>query len=144
MSQGYLTPPINEENAGFWEGTRQHELRVERCDACQALRFPPRPMCPHCHSTLRSWAPVSGKGTIWSFVVPHPPLLPEFTELAPYSVVLVTLDESATLRMVGNLVETPGDPINAIDPARIEIGATVRVVFEPVDDELVLPRWVLD
>ena len=32
-------------------------------------------------------------------------------------------------------------PINEIDPATIEIGEPVRVVFAPVDDVL-LPRWV--
>jgi len=37
----------------------------------------------------------------------------------------------------------PGDAINAFDPARIEIGARVRVVFDAVSDELHLPRWVL-
>jgi hypothetical protein len=87
--------------------------------------------------------PVSGEGTIWSFVVPHPPLLPEFTELAPYSVIIVSLAEDPRLRMVGNLVNEPGDRINAFDPDRIEIDARVRVVFEPVSESIHLPRWVL-
>jgi len=143
MSQGYLTPPIDENNAGFWEATRRGELCVEQCTGCQALRFPPSPMCPHCRATGRSWVRVSGQGTIWSFVVPHPPLLPEFTELAPYNVVIVSLREDPKLRMIGNLVNEPGDAINAFDPGRIEIGADVRVVFEAVSDSLHLPRWVL-
>lgn len=75
--------------------------------------------------------------------MPHPPLLPEFTDLAPYIVLVVSLAEDATLRMVGNLVPAPGEPINAFDPARIEIGAGVRVVFEAVEDSLHFPRWVL-
>lgn len=143
MSQGYLTPPIDEDNAGFWEATRRGVLSVEQCTGCEIRRFPPRPMCPHCHETGRCWVPVSGEGTIWSFVVPHPPLLPEFTELAPYSVIIVSLAEDPRLRMVGNLVDEPGDRINAFDPARIEIGARVRVVFEPISDSIHLPRWVL-
>ncbi|MBW2274903.1 MAG: OB-fold domain-containing protein, partial [Deltaproteobacteria bacterium] len=77
------------------------------------------------------------------FVVPHPPLLPQFGELAPYNVVLVALDEDPTVRLVGNLVARQGGPINEIDPASIEIGAALRVIFEPVTEEIHMPRWVL-
>jgi uncharacterized OB-fold protein len=143
MSQGYLIPPIDESNAGFWEATRRGELCVEQCVACERLRFPPGPMCPSCHATERRWALVSGRGSIWSFVVPHPPLLPEFSELAPYNVIVVSLEEDPSLRMVGNLVNQAGDAIDVVDPGRIEIGAPVRVVFEGVSESLHLPRWVL-
>jgi uncharacterized OB-fold protein len=84
---------------------------------------------------------MSGRGTIWSFIVPHPPLLPAYQELAPYNVIIVTLDEDPTLRMVGNLVEGPEGAINEIDPATIQIGDAVRVVFHRVED-VALPRWV--
>jgi uncharacterized OB-fold protein len=75
--------------------------------------------------------------------VPHPPLLPQFQPLAPYGVILVTLAEDPTIRLVGNLVERAGDPINAVDPHSIEIGAAVRVVFDRVTEEISMPRWVL-
>ena len=84
---------------------------------------------------------MSGRGTIWSFIVPHPPLLPAYQELAPYNVIVVALDEDPTLRMVGNLVATPDGPINEVDPATIRIGEPVRVVFQRVED-VVLPRWM--
>jgi uncharacterized OB-fold protein len=89
-----------------------------------------------------TWSPVSGRGTIWSFVVPHPPLLPAYAELAPYNVVVVALDEDPTLRLVGNLVTSAEGAINEIDPATIAIGAPVRVVFTPVSDDVSLPRWI--
>ena len=47
----------------------------------------------------------------------------------PFPVVTVTLDEKPSLRMVGNLVTGPGGAINEVDPATIEIGEPVRVVF---------------
>ena len=83
---------------------------------------------------------MSGRGTIWSFVVPHPPLLPDYAELAPYNVLVVALDEDPTLRLVGNLVTAADGPINEI--LDIEIGAPVRVVFAEVSDDVSLPRWV--
>jgi uncharacterized OB-fold protein len=90
------------------------------------------------------WTTVSGRGRIWSFVVPHPPLLPQFAELAPYNVILVALEEDPTIRMVGNLVTSAGGAINEVDPGSIRIGAAVSVVFERISDEIALPRWVLD
>jgi uncharacterized OB-fold protein len=97
------------------------------------------PWSPHTEPT---WTRVSGRGTIWSFVVPHPPLLPHFAALAPYNVILVALDEDPRVRLVGNLLRSAGGAINEVDPRSIEIGAPVRVVFERVSDEFQLPRWV--
>jgi uncharacterized OB-fold protein len=143
MSDELLLPPIGEENACFWEGARAGELRVQRCVDTGRLIFPPRLTSPWARRQPPEWTVVSGRGRIWSFVVPHPPLLPQFSELAPYNVILVELDEDPTVRLVGNLVPEAGAPINAIDPASIEIGAAVRVVFEPIDSQIHLPRWVL-
>ena len=142
MSQDVLLPAIGPDEAPFWEYTRKGELRIQQCSGCERLRFPPRPMCPDCHSTDSHWTLVSGRGTVWSYVVPHPPLLPQFMPLAPYHVLTVALDENPTIRLLGNLVEKAGDPINAIDPATIEIGMAVQVGFEAVNDEIHMPRWV--
>jgi uncharacterized OB-fold protein len=142
METQFVLPDIeDEENLGFWEGTAAGELRVQVCDDCGRRRMPPRPMCPFCRSIDVSWQPTSGRGTIWSFVVPHPPLLPAYAELAPYNVIVVSLEEEPDIRFVGNLLESADGPINAIDPASITIGEPVRVVFQAVGD-VVLPRWV--
>ncbi len=98
-------------------------------------------MCPQCRSIAVEWIATSGLGTIWSFVVPHPPLLPAYSELAPYNAIVVALDEDPTIRYVGNLVTSATGEINEIDPGSIEIGEPVRVVFAAVDD-VALPRWV--
>ena len=103
--------------------------------------MPPRPMCPACRSIESTWVPTSGRGTIWSFIVPHPPLLPAYAELAPYNAIVVALEEDPELRFVGNLVASAEGPINEIDPASITIGEPVRVVFAQVED-VALPRWV--
>jgi hypothetical protein len=147
-AEGFLLPLGDEESDGFWEGTAAGELRMQVCSACGALRFPPRVMCPECQSTERSWQVVSGRGTIWSFVVLHPPLLPAYAPFAPFPVICVTLEENPCLRLVGNLVVGPGGDINGVDPAGIVIGEPVRVVFTArprPDGTLVhLPQWVRD
>jgi hypothetical protein len=142
VETGFVLPVLDgEDSAVFWAGTDRGELLVQACDRCGRWRFPPRPMCPHCRWTGAHWVATSGRGTIWSFVVPHPPLLPAYAELAPYNVIVVALDEEPTIRMVGNLVTGPEGAINEIDPASIRIGEPVRVVFATVED-VALPRWV--
>jgi uncharacterized OB-fold protein len=138
---GFLLPDLEgADGAEFWAGAARGELLVQACAECGRRRFPPRPMCPHCRSTTVRWERMSGRATVWSFVVPHPPLLPAYAELAPYNVVVVALDEDPGIRMVGNLVTGPDGAIDEIDPSTIRIGEPVEVVFATVDDTT-LPRW---
>jgi uncharacterized OB-fold protein len=146
-TDGFLLPRSDEETRGFWEGTAAGELRLQACGSCGALRFPPRVMCPFCQSVQRHWQAVSGRGTIWSFVVCHPPLLPAYAPFAPYPVVTVTLEEGRALRMVGNLLAHPDAAINSVDPSTIVIGQPVGAVFtrreRPEGADVFLPAWVL-
>ena len=138
----FLLPDLEDpESAPFWEGCARGELLVQTCVACGRHRMPPRPMCPRCRSLELTWEPTSGRGTIWSFVIPHPPLLPAYQELAPYNAIVVGLEEDPSIRFVGNLVASPDGAINELDPATIEIGAPVQVVFQQVED-VTLPRWM--
>jgi len=142
MESGLLLPDLDDVDAApFWNGAARGELLVQACAACGRRRMPPRPMCPACRAVQSRWDTVSGRGTIWSFVVPHPPLLPTYQALAPYNVITVALDEDPRLRLVGNLVARPDGAINEVDPSTIRIGEPVRVVFQAVDD-VFFPRWV--
>jgi uncharacterized OB-fold protein len=144
METSFLLPDTDApESAGFWEGTAAGELRVQHCGACGVARMPPRPMCPACRSLETSWRVTSGRGRIWSFVVPHPPLLPAWAEVAPYNVVVVELHEDSKIRFVGNLVAGADASLNSVEPDSIAIGAAVRVVFPKPMDGVVLPRWVV-
>ncbi|MBI2705256.1 MAG: OB-fold domain-containing protein [Actinobacteria bacterium] len=141
-----LLPAPDDDSRAFWAYCAAGELRVQRCASCGRRRMPPRPMCPSCRSFDAEWELLSGRGTVWSFAVPHPPLLPAYAEQAPYGVIVVALDEDPTLRMVGNLVTEAGAPLNSVDPHTIEVGEPVEVVFAPVEraegeDLLALPQW---
>lgn len=137
-----LTPVTDEDGAPFWEYAAQGELRVQSCADCGELRFPPRPCCPHCHSFASEWRPMSGRGRIWSYVLPHPPLLPEYAAQAP------------TTRWSSNSPRPPHPPrrqcrrrarrpLNSVDPSRLRIGAAVKVAFAEIDG-VVVPRWLLE
>jgi uncharacterized OB-fold protein len=135
-----LTPLTDDDGAPFWQYARDGELRVQTCADCDEPRFPPRPCCPHCQSFASEWRQVSGRGRVWSYVFPHPPLLPDYAAVAPYNVVVVELVDAPRIRLVGNLVTGPGAALNSLSPDRVRIGARVQVVF----DEGGLPQWVLE
>jgi uncharacterized OB-fold protein len=137
-----LRPVIDDDGAPFWAYAARGELRVQACAApdCGRLRFPPRPCCPHCGSFAGEWRRMNGRGRIWSYVLPHPPLLPGYAEQAPYNAVVVELADAPRIRLVGNVVAAPDAPLNSVDPARLRIGAGVRVVFDGEG----MPRWLLE
>lgn len=141
MIENAPLPEVDADSAPFWEGTAAGELRMQACANCGRRRFPPRPMCPWCRSLNSRWGRMSGKGRVWSVVVPHRPLLPAFEDLAPYNVVVVSLEEDDNLRLVGNVVADAEAAINSVPPDQIEIGQPVQVVFQHAGDGITLPRW---
>ncbi|MFJ6833128.1 Zn-ribbon domain-containing OB-fold protein [Streptomyces sp. NPDC091209] len=141
--ESLLSPVLDDDGRPFWRYAARGELRVQSCAACGELRFPPRPCCPHCHSFANEWRRMSGRGRIWSYVVPHPPLLPAYAELAPYNAIVVELADAPRIRLVGNLVSGPDEPIDSVAPERIRIGSRVQAVFTEVNG-VTVPRWVLE
>jgi len=125
-----LRPAVNRDTAFFWEGTREGELRIQRCRACGSLRHPPGPLCPRCGSHDRGHVLASGRGTVYSFVVHHRPPVPG--KRLPLVIALVELEEG--VRMLGELQD--------VDPGAVQVGQAVRSRMQRVDDELTLPQWV--
>ena len=117
--RGSLLPDLDDPTSGpFWAGTARGELLVQACATCGRVADAAAADVPALPLDSRStWVADVGRGTVWSFVVAHPPLLPAYAELAPYNVVIVALDEDPTIRFVGNLVTGPDGSIGEIDPA---------------------------
>jgi len=124
-------PAVTEDGAPFWDGCRAGELRAQRCDACGRLRWPPSVLCPHCLAEGGRWIALSGRGTVWSFIVVHRPQHPAFFDVVPYNVAIVELDEG--IRLHANVVGCANEDLR--------VGLPVEVVFERVNDEVTLPRF---
>ena len=123
---------------GFWEGTRSHELRIQRCADCETFRHLPMPTCPECHSFDYEWARTSGRGEVYSFLIVRAGAHPAIREKnqTPYNICLVELAEQEGLRIVSNVLN--------VAPEDIHIGMPVEVVFMPAadDPQVVLPLFV--
>lgn len=129
-----LAPSISPDTEFFWSGLADHKLLIQRCTNCKTLRVPPRPMCGNCQSLDWDSVESTGRGTVYSFVMPQYPPLP-FLQY-PYVVALIELDEG--VRIVSNLC--------GIEPAAIEVGLPLEVFYEkfeaiPSGDDLVLHQF---
>jgi uncharacterized protein len=124
-------PKPTPETQHFWDGTQAGELRLQRCDACANVYFPPRPFCPACASRKVSVFKASGKGKLYSYVINHRPAAPGFTP--PYAIAVVELDEGP--RMMSNIVDCPQTP------EALELDMKLEVAFEKLDDKITLPLF---
>lgn len=124
-------PRIDEESKGYWEACQRHELVLQRCGACGALRHYPRALCPRCLSDAVEWVRAGGRGTVYSFTVTHQNQAPGFRDALPYVLAYVELEEG--VRLLTNIVDCP--------PDAVRIGLPVEVVFEDVTATVTLPKF---
>src|SRR5467141_3242622 len=131
MSEGRRArPQPTPETQHFWDGTRAGELRLQRCNACSKVYFPPRPFCPACAGREVSVFAASGKGRLYSYVIHHRPV-PGFTP--PYAIAVVELEEGP--RMMTNITQCPQTP------EALQLDMPVEIAFEKLDDEITLPLF---
>ena len=98
-------PQPTPETQHFWDGTKAGELRLQRCNDCGHVYFPPRPVCPACSSRNVADFAASGTGTLLSYVINYR-RHPSFD--GPYAIALVKLDEGPT--MMSNIVDCEQTP----------------------------------
>ncbi|MCU1501496.1 MAG: acyl dehydratase [Ilumatobacteraceae bacterium] len=115
----------------FWDGLAAEEVRLQRCRACNAWVFYPRPRCPSCLSDDLEWHTVSGRGTVYSYTVARQATHPAFAAQVPQLLAIVELDEG--VRMTTTLV--------GLGPDEIRIGLPVLPVFDHGSDGITLLRF---
>ena len=124
-----LPAPVPESDglsAPYWEGARRGELVIQRCRACRGWQWGPEWICHRCLSFDLGWERVAGRGRIYSWERVWHPVHPALKDVGPYVAVLVELPEADNVRMIGNLVGDPREPV--------VIGSAVETVFEQHDD----------
>ena len=117
----------------FWLEARKHRLVAPQCTSCGAFRMPPGPFCPKCRQQDVAWIELSGRGTVYSFIVTHQALIPQLADYVPYVAAVVELDDAPGIRLVTNLVDTEIDDIR--------IGMPVSVTWDDVHANATIPRF---
>jgi uncharacterized OB-fold protein len=122
----------------YWEATRRHELVAQRCRDCRGWQWYAEWICHRCHSFDLDFEPVPRPAVLFSWERAWHPVHPALREACPYVVVLVEFPEADGIRMLGNLVGDPHQPI--------EIGAHAEPVFEDHEEgalPFTLVQWRL-
>lgn len=138
-------------NVEYFRFCAAHDFRLQCCEACGLIRYPPGSACPWCSGAAMRWVPVEGRGTVHSYMEVHHAIQPAFRAHAPYLVLLVDLDtqkgrpsEHEALRVVGNLTLADATLAPPELVRTVGIGTRVRMVFRDVADGLALPQWTID
>jgi len=126
-----IAPIVTPDAKFFWDAADREEFVGQKCGSCGKFPFPPRPMCPFCHSLDRQIVPLSGRGTVHAWTVPRHPHPFGFKE-API-VAVIQLEEGT--RMVSNVV--------GIKPEDMKMDLPVEVTFEPTMGNHKLPVFRL-
>ena len=78
-----ILPVISDDNKPYWKSAREHALTVPFCGACNAAFYPAQSRCPRCLRDGVEWRRVSGRGTVYSWVVVHQVYDPSFAGRIP-------------------------------------------------------------
>jgi uncharacterized OB-fold protein len=131
-------PIPDEQSRPFFAAAREGVLLLRRCEDCGTFMAPTggigtplRPRCVRCFSAAVAWAPSSGHGTLYSFALMHQVYDPAFADQVPYNLAVVELDEG--VRMTTNVIGCAN--------AELWIPMPLEVVFEPVSDEVAIPKF---
>jgi uncharacterized protein len=124
--------------APFWAAAADHRLSMPRCDACGRLVWYPADTCARCGGGDHSWVDLSGRGTLFAWVVVHQVFLPQYEP--PYVTALVAVDEDPAARLATRLVDV--DPL----APGLTIDQPVEVAFGPlqfpgIDGQVTAPFW---
>ena len=131
-------PVPDEQSAPYWAASANHMLVIARCARCDQFSHPPDIVCPRCHHTDPQFAfePISGNGTVRSWVVVRQSFLPGFAADVPFVLVDVAIDEQDDLRLIGRLIDGPD--------ASLAAGDRVRLAFEDLAPDVAVPAFELE
>jgi uncharacterized OB-fold protein len=114
--------------APFWQAAREQRLVIQRCSDCERYRWPPEVACYDCGSRSYEWVQMSGRATLYTWTIAHPPLLPYFQQRSPWPVAVVELEEGP--RLVTNLT--------GIEADQYQVGISLEATYEDIGENVTL------
>jgi hypothetical protein len=117
----------------YWDGLRQHQVRVQQCGDCDHWIFFPRAHCPSCGSRNLAWQAVSGQATLYTWTAARVPTLPEFGDEMPQLLAVVELDEGPRINTT----------LVGVQPDMLRVGLRMRPVFDERPGSVTLLRYTV-
>ncbi|MCE9641153.1 MAG: zinc ribbon domain-containing protein [Betaproteobacteria bacterium] len=127
----YPQPTLTSTNAPLIEGWRRGELMLQHCNACHAVIFFPRHMCPTCWSVDIAWKRSSGRGKIVSYSHVYSHVTPPFSAEAPTILAEIVLDDGGA--MLARVISS--------EPAAIASNMRVELLPMPEAAQYPLPTF---
>jgi uncharacterized OB-fold protein len=109
----------------FWDGLREHKIRIQYSPSAGRYVFYPRILAPGTLADDLEWREVSGAGTLYTFTVADRPTAPPWADALPQLLAIVELDEGP--RLSSEMVD--------VDPAALRVGMRVKPVFHDYPDQ---------
>jgi uncharacterized OB-fold protein len=104
----------------------EEKLMGSRCDHCDALYVPPRPICVKCHRGDMHWEEMSGHGKLAAFTcinIPPPFMIAQgYDRKNPYCTGVVELEEEAR-------VDARIEGVDCAKPQSIKVGIPLKIKF---------------
>ena len=123
-------PFVYDETRPFWDGTKKHELIIQKCNDCGKYQFYPRTQCSHCLSENIKWVKASGKGKLYSYTIAYRGS-PVFSANGPYNIAMIEIEEG--VRMPSSIVECKNEDLKC--------DMKVEVVFKDDGPEYAIPYF---
>lgn len=115
----------------FWEALSRKEFHLQRCSDCGRYIHYPKPVCRYCLSENVGGAPVSGRGSLYSWTIAVQAFHPFWMDRVPFVIATIELEEEPGLMFAAQLVDC--------EESQLRIGLPVEVVFESLTPELTVP-----
>jgi uncharacterized protein len=116
----------------FWDGLREHKVRIQYSPSAGTYVFYPRILAPGTLADDLEWREVSGAGTLYAFTVADRPTAPPWADSLPQLLAIVELNEGP--RVSTEMVD--------VDPGDLRVGMPVKAVFcDYPDSDVTLLRF---
>ena len=124
-----MIPKPDELDHDFYQAVvKAGAMCLQRCTDCGGFTHPPRYYCPACSSGAFTFAPVSGRGKVYSWTVSHMSVEPAWQPHLPFLTLVVELDEGPRIVASARNLAVPD----------VRLGMPVRVVTERKSDDFAI------
>ena len=113
----------------FYKFIGEKKLMAAKCNKCDTLLVPPRPLCMRCFSTDFSWVELKNRGKLLTYTVIYI-APPQFQSDTPYAYGIIELEDGPRL---------PG-MIRNMKPEEIRVGMELVVDFDVATPQN-WPQW---